>query len=60
LNIKPFHTDTGDIIGLYSLGEAECGGESQLASIATVYNEIIQARPDIVGLLSSPSWVFDR
>jgi len=57
---QPFHTDTGDIIGLYSLGEAECGGESQLASTATVYNDIVETRPDLVGLLSSPSWVFDR
>lgn len=57
---QPFHTDIGDIIGLYSLGEAECGGESQLAPSSTVYNEIAKTRPDIIRLLSSPSWVFDR
>lgn len=57
---QPFHTDVGDIIALYSLGEAECGGMSQLASTATVYNEIVKTRPDIIRLLSSPSWIFDR
>lgn len=59
-NNKPFHTDAGDIIALYSLGEAECGGESQLVSSATIYNEIVKTRPDLVRLLSSPSWIFDR
>jgi hypothetical protein len=58
--VKPFHTDTGDIIGLYSLGVAECGGECQLASTATVYNKIVKTRPDIIQLLSSPTWMFDR
>lgn len=31
-----------------------------MASTATVYNEIVETRPDIIGLLSSPSWIFDR
>ncbi|KAG9239331.1 hypothetical protein BJ875DRAFT_365839 [Amylocarpus encephaloides] len=57
---QPFHTDTGDIIGLYSLGGAQCGGESRLASTAAVYNEIVKTRPDMISLLSSPSWIFDR
>ncbi|PVH70324.1 Clavaminate synthase-like protein [Cadophora sp. DSE1049] len=57
---QPFHTDTGDIIGLYSLGESECGGESQLVPMATVYNEIAKSRPDIIRLLASHSWLFDR
>jgi hypothetical protein len=57
---QPFHTDTGDIIALYSLNEAECGGESQLASMATIYNHISKMRPDIIRRLSSPSWIFDR
>ncbi|KAL2075195.1 hypothetical protein VTL71DRAFT_137 [Oculimacula yallundae] len=56
---EPFHTDTGDIIALYSMGESECGGESQLVPMATVYNEIAKSRPDIIKLLASHSWVFD-
>ncbi|KAH6723798.1 hypothetical protein BKA61DRAFT_664521 [Leptodontidium sp. MPI-SDFR-AT-0119] len=57
---QPFHTDTGaDIVALYSLGESECGGESQLVPMATVYNEIAKSRPDIIRLLASHSWVFD-
>ena len=58
--MQPFHTDASDILGLYSLGEAEIGGECQLASTATIYNEIVKTRPDIINLLSSSSWVFDR
>jgi len=57
---QPFHTDVGDIIALYSLNEAECGGESQLASMATIYNQIVKTRPDIIRSLSLPSWIFDR
>lgn len=57
---QPFHTDVGDIIALYSLGEAECGGASQLVSTATLFNELVTARPDIIRLLSSRSWIFDR
>jgi hypothetical protein len=57
---QPFHTDTGDIIALYILGEAECGGESNLVPIATVYNDIAKTRPDVIRLLAEPSWVFDR
>ncbi|PMD25538.1 Clavaminate synthase-like protein, partial [Hyaloscypha hepaticicola] len=59
-NNQPFHTDTGDILGLYSMGEAMVGGECRLASSATIYNDIAKTRPDIIHLLSSPSWVFDR
>ncbi|KAG0645687.1 Taurine hydroxylase SAT17 [Hyphodiscus hymeniophilus] len=56
---QPFHTDTGDIVGLYSLGEAAVGGESNLVSTAVVYDELIKTRPDIIRLLASSSWVFD-
>ncbi|PMD57402.1 Clavaminate synthase-like protein [Hyaloscypha bicolor E] len=57
---QPFHTDAADILGLQCLGEAEIGGECQLASTATIYNEIVKTRPDIIHLLSASSWVFDR
>ncbi|KAI9776641.1 MAG: hypothetical protein M1839_009447 [Geoglossum umbratile] len=57
---QPFHTDIGSIIGLYTLGEAAHGGESRLASSATVYNQIAKMRPDVVQLLAKSNWVFDR
>ncbi|KAH0558756.1 hypothetical protein GP486_004599 [Trichoglossum hirsutum] len=56
---QPFHTDIGSIIGLYTLGEAAQGGESKLASSATVYNWIAKLRPDVVRLLARSDWVFD-
>jgi Taurine catabolism dioxygenase TauD, TfdA family len=58
--VQPFHTDIGSIIGLYALGEAAQGGESKLASSATVYNQIAKTRSDIIQLLAKSNWVFDR
>ncbi|EKD20346.1 taurine catabolism dioxygenase TauD [Drepanopeziza brunnea f. sp. 'multigermtubi' MB_m1] len=56
---QPYHTDAGGLIALYSLGQAETGGNSQLVPMATVYNEIAATRPDIIRLLASHTWVFD-
>ncbi|RPA96220.1 Clavaminate synthase-like protein [Choiromyces venosus 120613-1] len=53
-----FHTDPGDIISLYVLGEAARGGTSRVASSWKVYNHLASTRPDIVNTLSKP-WPFD-
>lgn len=54
-----FHTDAGDVIALFALGEAEEGGESYLASSWTVYNELAKTRPDLIHTLSEP-WANDE
>ncbi|KAL2158695.1 hypothetical protein VTH06DRAFT_4177 [Thermothelomyces fergusii] len=53
-----FHTDSGDVIALFALGEAAEGGQSYLASFGRVYNEIAATRPDLIWTLSEP-WAAD-
>ena len=43
-----YHTDSADIVGLLCLQTAKSGGESFLASSMTVYNEILEQRPDLL------------
>jgi len=54
-----FHTDAGDIIALFALGEAEEGGQSFLSSSWHVYNELAATRPDLIRTLAEP-WAFDE
>jgi hypothetical protein len=54
-----FHTDGADVIGLLCLRTARRGGTSRIASSATVVNEILRRRPDLVPLLFEP-FHFDR
>ncbi|OQD84378.1 hypothetical protein PENANT_c013G00093 [Penicillium antarcticum] len=53
-----FHTDTGDVVSLLALSEAVEGGESQVVSGWTVYNEIAQSRPDLIRTLAE-EWIID-
>ncbi|KAI5793691.1 hypothetical protein DFH27DRAFT_485036 [Peziza echinospora] len=57
---QPFHTDLGEIIGLYALEQAAHGGKSKLASMGKVYNELAAHRPDYIHTLHRPDWIFDR
>jgi len=54
-----FHTDIGDVIALFALGEAAEGGESYLSSSWQVYNELAATRPDLIRTLVEP-WAFDE
>jgi hypothetical protein len=54
-----FHSDGADVIGLLCLRPARSGGESLLASTSTVFNEILERRPDLVDTLFEP-FPFDR
>jgi alpha-ketoglutarate-dependent taurine dioxygenase len=49
-----FHTDYSDVVGLLCLQKAKSGGLSSVASVASVYNEMLQQRPDLVGALYQP------
>lgn len=49
-----FHTDRCDVVGLLCVRQAREGGVSKLASSATVYNEILERRPDLHALLCKP------
>jgi hypothetical protein len=49
-----FHTDRCDVAGLLCVRQASEGGVSKLASSATVYNKILERRPDLHALLCRP------
>lgn len=48
---QDFHTDGSDLVGLLCLQRAASGGESRIASSATVYNELLARRPDLLDVL---------
>ena len=56
---QDFHTDGSDLVGLLCLQRAVSGGESRIASSATVYNELLRRRPDLVEVLYS-AFYWDR
>jgi hypothetical protein len=49
-----FHTDSVDIVGLLCLRAARKGGESKLVPAATIHNEMLKRRPDLVPELYRP------
>jgi hypothetical protein len=46
-----FHADGSDYVGLLCLHGAKRGGESRVASSVTVYNRILERRPDLAKVL---------
>jgi hypothetical protein len=51
-----WHTDRCDVIALMCVRNARAGGVSRLASIPTIYNEILRRRPDLLELLCQDYW----
>ena len=49
-----FHCDASDLVGLLCIRQARTGGESRISSSVTVYNEILQRRPDLSARLFEP------
>jgi hypothetical protein len=47
-----FHTDACDYVGLLCLQPAMSGGASRIASSVTVYNRMLERRPDLVQVLT--------
>src|SRR5258708_12254865 len=41
----PFHTDSGDIVGLLCLRRSKSGGLSSVGSAVTIHNEILKRHP---------------
>jgi hypothetical protein len=56
---QDFHTDGADIVGLLCLDPARSGGQSRIASAATVYNRILIERRDLLEVLYAPMY-WDR
>ena len=51
---QTFHTDSADVVGLLCLTNARSGGDSLLVSSSTLFNEMRQQCPDLLGLLLQP------
>ena len=51
---QTFHTDSCDVVGLLCLKKAKHGGESLLVSAVTIFNEMLENRPDLVAPLFDP------
>jgi hypothetical protein len=47
-----FHADACDYVGLLCLQTAKSGGASRVASSVTVYNRMLERRPDLVKVLT--------
>jgi hypothetical protein len=47
-----FHSDACDYVGLLCLHPARKGGDSRVASSVTLYNTMLQRRPDLVEVLT--------
>jgi hypothetical protein len=55
----PFHNDNADIVGLLCLQTARQGGLSRVVSSTAIYNAVLERRPDLMDLMTSP-WAMDR
>lgn len=53
-SLLPFHTDSTDIVGLLCVNKAKRGGYSSLVSSVTLYNTMLEQRPDLVRALMGP------
>jgi hypothetical protein len=54
-----FHSDGSDLVGLLCIRQGRSGGANRLVSTATLYNEILRRRPDLVPYLYEPFY-WDR
>jgi len=55
-----FHNDGGDAFMLLCLKTAPSGGISKLVSVASIYNEILKRRPDLIEILQQPFYFDTR
>ncbi len=53
----PYHSDPSDLVGLLCIRKARAGGVSSLASVAAIYNEILEHHREFLGLYYKP-WYF--
>ncbi|KAI7843623.1 hypothetical protein COHA_002863 [Chlorella ohadii] len=56
---QPWHVDDADLVGLLCLKRAKEGGLSRWASSISIYNRLLEARPDLVEELAK-TYHFDK
>lgn len=52
----PYHSDGADLVGLLCVRTAKSGGLSSLVSSTTLYNEMLERRPDLVRVLMGATY----
>ncbi|MEZ5651257.1 MAG: TauD/TfdA family dioxygenase [Burkholderiaceae bacterium] len=52
----PYHSDPSDLVGLLCVRQARRGGVSSLASVAAIYNEILENHREFLGLYYKLWW----
>ena len=55
-----YHCDSTDIVGLLCMQKAMSGGASSIISSVTLYNEMLQQKPDLLEELAFPFYVDRR
>jgi hypothetical protein len=55
-----YHCDAADAVGLLCVRPAERGGLSRIASSVTVFNRLVELRPDLAPLLFEPFYFDSR
>ncbi len=49
-----FHTDRCDVISFLCVRQARSGGENRIVSSVSIYNELLETRPDLLRVLMQP------
>jgi TfdA family taurine catabolism dioxygenase TauD len=55
-----YHCDAADVVGLLCLKKAKSGGHSRIVSSVTVFNKVMEQRPDLVNRLFDPFMLDSR
>lgn len=55
-----YHCDAADAVGLLCMRRAKSGGLSRIASSVTVFNHVLERRPDLAELLFEPMYYDSR
>lgn len=50
----PFHSDGSDLVGLFCLDAGASGGESLVANIVSIHNELARTEPELAAALYEP------
>lgn len=50
----PFHSDGSDLVGLFCLDAGASGGESLVANIVSIHNELARREPELAAALYEP------
>lgn len=50
----PFHSDGSDLVGLFCLDAGASGGESLVANVVSIHNELARTEPELAAALYEP------